>query len=141
MKRDWNMIRQMLLDIEALPPDQKGGIGIRCPHELRSVEYGKFMYHYDWMLDAKLITQDINATLSHETDRLTWQGAELLDMIRNENDWQMMTDHAENVGIALTVAHIEMLHRLFVGDAARQDVNLDAGMFRAFTSTRTPPSA
>jgi hypothetical protein len=89
MKRDMDLLREILLKIESDPkmdgrremyyaePDQMG-ISDRSPKE--------FLYHLHLLISAGLV--DGSAAIIPITVRsLTWDGHEFVDNIRNDNVW------------------------------------------------------
>jgi hypothetical protein len=84
MKRDWNLIRLLLLEVES---GEK-------PAELNQYSDEQVLYHCDLLNESDLIIASIalggNGTaVGARIERLTWKGHDLLDTIRDENTWKL----------------------------------------------------
>lgn len=87
MERNWDTIREILLATELLKPDT--AVALSSFDTERAYEVS---YHVILLEEAGLINATISQTISagpkqFHIYRLTWQGHELLDAIRNESIW------------------------------------------------------
>lgn len=84
MKRDLDLARQLLLDIESRGVDCSTSVLRTGPnHELQE----KIRYHLRLLIDAKLL-QEVDRTSSGvPCVRLTHEGHELLELSRSESRW------------------------------------------------------
>lgn len=87
MERNWDTIRESLLAVEALEPDT--ALTLSDFDSSRSYDIS---YHIELLEEAGLIHASISKTLGSgptqfHVYRLTWQGHELLDAIRNDTIW------------------------------------------------------
>lgn len=87
MKRDWDLIRDLLLQIEDLEPGH-----YYCPrpteeHSLESVSYHLHLLEQARLLECKE-QHRWNGEPSRVASCLTLQGHDLLDSIRDEDAWQ-----------------------------------------------------
>ena len=90
MKREMELIRQILLEIEKRPYDQ-GLIDLEIPGYTSS----QVSYHVLLLKDAGLIEAIDFSTFAGpdwRPSRLTWQGHEFLDASRDEGRWQKALD-------------------------------------------------
>lgn len=101
MKRDWDLVRQILLQVEALPSvaDSLG------PEAVAGYDEQVVAYHM-WLLnDAGLIEGSVKKMLSGDivviVSNLTWEGHEFLDSIRRDNVWAQLKDKAAALGTDL----------------------------------------
>lgn len=104
MERNWDTIREILIKFEELDPE-------KCPLQLedfpadRTYEYS---YHVELLLEAGLIHGEMSKTLGHHAqsfwaDRLTWQGHEFLDAIRNDTVWNKTKSSFVKGGLSMTL--------------------------------------
>ena len=116
MKRDMDLIRELLLEIEA----GKTNFAI-CP----VTEQGRPEWEEAWRLgehlhlleQAKMIEASTNAAAGHVIVRgITWQGHDLLDSIRHPKIWEKTKKGVEGAG-AFTV---DLLKELAKGFAKKQ---------------------
>ncbi|MFL6600182.1 MAG: DUF2513 domain-containing protein [Steroidobacteraceae bacterium] len=108
MKRDWDVIREVLLEIEA-DNNGKSTYGddkypIKTGHAFLLRDAG-----FIQAVDASTLT---GPALIHPT--LTWQGHELLDTIRSKPVWEKIKSTAEEKGINLTFDAVIALGKVAV---------------------------
>ena len=87
MRRNWDIIRELLLAAEDLGPNER--VSLSDFDESRQFEMS---YHAGLLDEAGLVHASISKELSQRPThfyiyRLTWSGHELLDAIRNESIW------------------------------------------------------
>ena len=101
MKRDMDLVRQIMLRIEALPPGQ--------PMQFRmgEVEDPVLIAHLEMMIGAGLVNGKI--TQPHGTrgaviiiSDLTWAGHEWLETVRSDDVWRQTTATVQERGGALS---------------------------------------
>jgi len=111
MKRDLDLIREIMLKIEA---DQKPD-GHPKRIEIADCSADEISYHIGLLAEAGLIHA---ATLSgddrreHYATGLTWQGHEFLDAIRDNNAWNRIKTKLANVAGAAVPVILEKLVNL-----------------------------
>jgi len=90
MKRDMDLIRRMALAIAELPHDAQ------LPG-LEGVDHQDFVLHAIWMQEAGLIDADVQESLGAPPvvwiNRLTWEGCEFADAVRNDTLWNKAKEH------------------------------------------------
>ena len=111
MKRDWDVIREVLTEIEALPSSEHGnrtyGVGPEYPDEHASKgEHALLLWKAGFISAIDTTTYGGRAILSPE---LTWQGHELLDTIRSRAVWERIKTTAKEKGIELTFDSVKAL--------------------------------
>lgn len=92
MKRDWNLIRLLLLEIESRV----------APEALKQYTEEQVLYHCELLEESglilgKLVRGGKGQVVGASIQRLTWKGHDLLDSIRDEGVWarvQSMTKAA-----------------------------------------------
>jgi len=84
MKRDMDLIRRMALAIAELPHDEP-------LTGLEGVDARDFVLHAVWMQEAGLIDAEVQESLGAPPfvwiHRLTWDGCEFADAVRDETLW------------------------------------------------------
>jgi len=86
MNRDMDLIRRIALAVADLPHD-------KILKELEGVDERDFALHALWMQEAGLIVADLQKTTENTTpksawiNRLTWDGCEFADAVRNDTLW------------------------------------------------------
>ena len=84
MKRNMDLIRQLLLDLENDKYDAPSGYGEE-----------EIAYHKALLVESKLAhghaTVVMDGSILAEITRLTWEGHEFLDAARDESGWQQVT--------------------------------------------------
>ncbi len=86
MKRDMDLVRSILLQVEANEDDPRGMIPLDIPGKSPM----DVSYHVMLMAEAGLITaHDLSSSSGYNfiPKRLTWSGHEFLDAARNETVW------------------------------------------------------
>lgn len=106
MKRDLDLIRDILLRIEAMPPEQvdlssKQLLDL-CPNE------AKLALHIRLLLESHFIEISYHASLEQNKDiyfitRITMSGYDYLDTIRNPKIWEATKDKIKSIGDTISL--------------------------------------
>lgn len=100
MKRNWDVIRKILLKVESLPDEYS--VILASDFE---IDQETVAYHMRILIQAGLIEGECNAAFSpaqcHITG-LTWDGHEFLDRIKRENVWNKVKETARAKSIDLS---------------------------------------
>jgi hypothetical protein len=121
MKRDMDLVREIMLKIEALPA------GPPVLYRVGEVEDLVLLTHLEMLIDAGLVRGKISRSQGSRGDvigisTLTWEGHEWIDLMRDPRVWEeAKTTLQENGGalsFELTKAVATRIHRLRVGLAA-----------------------
>lgn len=103
MKRDWDLIRDVLVEVEALNPAT-----------FDDLRYGPLRISANAAKDAQAVLlwkagfiEGVDASSMDQEDsvlaqRLTWSGHELLDTIRSKPVWEKIKSTAQEKGLDLT---------------------------------------
>jgi hypothetical protein len=108
MKRDWEVIRGVLSEVEAVSPEERN----RFNYSEKNADRVK-LEHALLLLDAGYIEgtpfrpTSVPPGLLRPT--LTWQGHELLDTIRSKTVWERIKTLARDKGVELTFESIKVL--------------------------------
>lgn len=103
MKRDWEMIRKILLEVESLAPN-----ALLTLDSFPEEDYQAISYHLEILAEAGILKGKIHKTPGGSPHQfhliqLTWLGHNLIDAIRSEAIWQEIqcTLAAKNVTISV----------------------------------------
>ncbi|WP_426271347.1 DUF2513 domain-containing protein [Dyella kyungheensis] len=112
MKRDWEVVRKILLALENL---EGAGSDLRS---VEGVDDHVFIYHVDLLEKAGLIEGKVIKAMSGPVAaiafRLTWEGHEFLDSIRPKPIWDKVKSDAKSKGIDLTFGAIKALAEMAI---------------------------
>jgi Hypothetical protein (DUF2513) len=108
MKRDWELIRQILITVENAEADDRiSDNDIGCSEE--TFHYNAILLSQAGLVQA-MILPNLNTTL---VESLTWEGHEFLDLIRDESAWQRIKNTAHEKNIAFSFASIQAIEQHF----------------------------
>lgn len=111
MKRDWDVIREVLTEIEGLSSSERNrfthGVGPEYPAEnATKSEHGLLLWKGGFVSVIDITMSGGRAIISFE---LTWQGHELLDTIRSKEIWTRIKTTTTDKGIELTFDAVKAL--------------------------------
>lgn len=121
MKRDLNLVRMILLDIEPSPPGQPI-FGFNYDNRSNA----EVMEHVQLLLDANFVDgQMVPGNMGQPEGcvvmRMTWAGQEFLSKAKNDTVWKKVMAQAEEKGMSTSLAVINGL----LEAAAKKYVGLD----------------
>ena len=94
MKRDMDLIRQILLRIESWDQWRQSGFDM-CGYEKDIVDYNLVL-----LISRGLVDGHVNRSISGNphliVDQLTWEGQDFLDAIRSEPIWEKTMQHLKD---------------------------------------------
>jgi hypothetical protein len=103
MKRDWELIRELLTKVEActLPTEQ-----VHLSH-FEAEQQAAVSYHMELLIEAGLVDGSMSRTMGPNITRfvvrrLTWDGHEFLESIRSESIWSKTKSTLSENGISMT---------------------------------------
>jgi hypothetical protein len=102
MKRDWEVIRKILVEVEALP---SANSQLRSDG-LEGVDREVAGFNMGLLIDAGLVSGvslDTHSSRLCIARRLTWGGCEFLDAIRRDTMWNKIQETAREKGLDLTI--------------------------------------
>jgi hypothetical protein len=107
MKRDWELVRQILFRIEELG-DTKSYLNDHDlpPYDADNVGYHMRMLDEAGLIDAKC--SEHTSGMNCEARRLTWDGHEFLDQVRENTVWNRTKAAVREKGLALSFDVIRM---------------------------------
>lgn len=105
MKRDWEIIRDLLIEIEELPEQERAGFSYKTDPKKDDAANAKAA-HAVLLADAGFLTGANTGFLDGSrvllAPNLNWEGHELLDTIRSKPVWERIKSTAQEKGIELT---------------------------------------
>ena len=116
MKRDMDLVRQVLLQVEA----QQGPLEWRVRSEEDVPD--PLLYHLELAIEAGLVEGKIreagnrNNPYGAWVERLTWEGHDFLDAVRNDTVWAKTKATMKEKGVDLAFSGVKAL-AIFYGKA------------------------
>lgn len=103
MKRNWNIIRTILLQVEKLAPN-----ALLTLDDFPVDQHNEVSYHLEILEEAGLLQGKIHKTPggsphSFHLIRLTWYGHDFLESIRSDTVWQEIKDQLNSKKIGMKV--------------------------------------
>lgn len=111
MKRDWDIIREVLLEVEALSSSDGSraiyGFGDEhFPGEAVKSAHALLLWKAGYLSGIDASTLGGQAMISPD---LTWEGHELLDTLRSKPVWERIKALASDKGLELTLDAVKLL--------------------------------
>lgn len=99
MQRDMNLIRELLLKLEAMP--LRPAACVMFDHDdadltIPGYDFNQVRYHFELLKEVDLIASSSSGTLTFS--RLTWAGHDYLDAVRDPEIWEKTKSGAYAVG-------------------------------------------
>lgn len=109
MKRDWDLVRAILLQVEQLPTATSQ---VRAP-DVSGWDEELVGWHLALLVDAGIVEGNVSRSLGRAPTTavrgLTWAGCELLDSIRRPAVWNAVRVAAREGAVELTLEVIRTL--------------------------------
>lgn len=114
MKRDWEVIRQVLIEVEELNATDRNsatyGLGDEYgDDEVTKNEHALLLWKAGFISGIDAGTLDGPALIAPD---LTWAGHELLDTLRSKAVWERIKTTAKDKGIELTFDAVKALGKV-----------------------------
>lgn len=100
MKRDFDLIRRILVDIENIPAR-----GQRQDFSCEGYDTAMINQHIVSLIEAGLVKGTSNSTNVRTTvlvDDLTWAGHDFLDAMKDDTIWNKAKEHVLKPGVSFT---------------------------------------
>jgi hypothetical protein len=114
MKRDWDLVREILLKLEGC----ESARGNLRPEDVSGRDQEIVSYHMQILMEAALIvgecSRTIGAPLYCTANRLTWAGHEFLDQVRSHTAWNRIKGLARERGLDITLDVIKAAAKMIV---------------------------
>lgn len=103
MKRDWDMIRKILTQLE----EHSSSEGCVRLSDFSENEAASIAYNMELLIEAKIVNGQMSEEITLEpqdffAERLTWEGHEFLDSIRNDSIWEKTKREFSKNGLSMT---------------------------------------
>ena len=105
MKRDWDIIREIMLKVEELPNDHEMVKLTDFPDD----QHFSAAYNAQLLVESGLVKGHVIDEMGRDSkpanfflQRLTWEGHELLDTIRSETVWSKTKESFLSRGLDMT---------------------------------------
>ncbi|MDE0101565.1 MAG: DUF2513 domain-containing protein [Bryobacterales bacterium] len=108
MKRDMNLIREILVEIE----DAYNGRNRVQIHSVEGHSGIKVAYHVRLLVDAGYVnagTINTSDGTTHLIRGITWEGHEFLDAVRSENVWRRVQKKLKEIGGQASMITVKQL--------------------------------
>lgn len=120
MRRNWDIIRELLLAVEALPTS---GSELHA-RELPGRDESLTTYQMRLLIEAGFLEGEIHQAIGTAPRgtayRLTWQGHELLDSLRSLPLWNRIKERLQESGVEMTLAAVLKVGRQVVDQCLGQ---------------------
>lgn len=119
MKRDMDLIRKILLKIE------EQYIDTALPNlKIESYDLQTIAYHCSILYDAKMVSYydgryAENKIYFFQVGKLTWEGHEFLDKIRNDNTWTKTKTIMKEKGLPFALDVIKQVVNIVVSETTK----------------------
>lgn len=122
MKRDWDVIREVLVEVEALSELERSSFGYglgdeRVGDDPAKSEHALLLWKAGFIEAIDGGTMAAPAILS---PHLTWQGHDLLDTLRSEAVWERIKTTAREKGIELTFDAVKAIGKVALDYVLKQ---------------------
>lgn len=87
MKRDWDIIREILIATENLEPNKTLTLGEFDTEKAFSISYHVELLDEAGIINASLSQEFCGGSTQFHVYRLTWEGHEFLDSIKSNSTW------------------------------------------------------
>jgi hypothetical protein len=117
MKRDWDLIREVLIEVEALSEFERGDAWYGVNREGIEIDDSKHQ-HALMLWKAGYLEGEDGTDLAGPkllAPNLTWAGHDLLDTLRSKPVWEKIKTIAQEKGIELTFDAVKTLGKTALG--------------------------
>jgi hypothetical protein len=124
MKRDMDLIRELLLWIEEPPDGADTASDLENAVAATGRDPTECSYNITLLLDAGFIIGQPSVGYDFYIERMTWQGHEFLDTVRDPEVWKKTKSGAQQIG-SWTVSLLVDLAKGFAKQEAKRRLGLD----------------
>lgn len=114
MKRNWDLIRKILIKLE----EKADSTSWLESTDIKGYDATTVAYHYKLLNNANLIEAVDISSMEEENfaaTSLTWQGHEFLDKIRNESVWNKVKSTVQSKSLDLSFDVIKQVATALIG--------------------------
>ena len=107
MKRNWDIIRNILVSVEEMDVNKR----VLHLKDFKGLDQYICSYHVELLFQAKLLDGYISKVISQDKskqandfsiNKLTWEGHEFLDSIREEKVWKKIKDKFNDTSVSVS---------------------------------------
>lgn len=111
MKRDWDVIREVLIEVEGLDSDRRNSFSYNESggQDASKVAHALLLWKAGFLEGMDAGSMGGAALLSPD---LTWQGHDLLDTLRSKPVWDRIKSTAKEKGLELTFDTVKALGKM-----------------------------
>ncbi len=111
MKRDWDVIRDVLIEVESLSPERRNSFTYaeNAGQNASKVEHALLLWKAGFLEGMDASAMGGAVLLCPE---LTWQGHDLLDTLRSKPVWDRIKTTAKEKGLELTFDTVKFLGQM-----------------------------
>lgn len=114
MKRDWDLIRKIMIEVEALE-DLRSSVE---PEDIKGYDDEFVSYHIHLLIEAGFIEGECRKTLGEPLHcwayRLTWEGHEFLDQIKAKPVWNKIKGLIRQKGLEMSIDVIRIASKQII---------------------------
>ncbi len=110
MKRNWDVIRNLLIDIESITYSDSYNLDsseLNDQNGIIKVEMADLLLAKGFFTGER--TEYLDGGLSLNNLKLTWDGHELLDTLRDQNVWSRIKEISKEKGVDITFESIKVM--------------------------------
>ena len=115
MKRDWEIVRKILVELENLGDSRS----LLLPGNVVAFDEQNVNYHIQILSEAGLIEAERHGGEIWVGRRLTWQGHDLLDHMRDQGTWNKVRAVIREKGLEVSVDAVKLAASMLVYRAFR----------------------
>lgn len=115
MKRDWDLVRKILLQLEE--QDHLGSDDVQG-YDVRVVSYHVHLLNEAGLIKAAPTPRRMGSEQIWTASALTWNGHEFLDQIRADSIWGQIKRSAREKGLDLSFDVVRSLAKVFIESMA-----------------------
>lgn len=109
MRRDWDKVRLVLLALEAADPKEGLAWGM-----VPGLDDDETLAYFKMLVGSGLVKGHPAGSQPMILTEITWQGYNLLDVIRRDGFWSKIKDEAKRRGIALSFDAIGQISKFIM---------------------------
>ena len=124
MKRDMDLVRKILFEIEGKPPFECSDIKIDG-YDMQAIAYHcEMLYNEGYIKNYFGVTCDgFDGVLKFGVQDLTWEGHELLESIRQDTVWNRTKQTIKEKGLSMAIGTIKTISTAIITAATEGAVN------------------
>ncbi|WP_010325171.1 DUF2513 domain-containing protein [Marinobacterium stanieri] len=98
MERNWDLVREIMLNVRELPPRQS----LRCTdvegYDAEVVAEHMYLLEQAGLAEVTM-SRSLNGPASGRVNRLTWDGHEFIDLMQSDTQWSRIKESLKERGV------------------------------------------